>query len=65
MAWGLTPRLRSPTNAVVATGRNTDAVRTAVGEAEDLLVVHLDVTSPEDAEAAVKGLLTDSGASTC
>ena len=26
-------------NAVVATGRNTDAVRTAVGEAEDLLVV--------------------------
>jgi NAD(P)-dependent dehydrogenase (short-subunit alcohol dehydrogenase family) len=41
-------------NAVVATGRNTDAVRTAVGEAEDLLVVQLDVTSPEDAEAAVK-----------
>src|SRR5215207_5240728 len=40
-------------NAVVATGRNTDAVRTAVGEAEDLLVVQLDVTSPEDAEAAV------------
>ena len=41
-------------NAVVATGRNTDAVRTAVGEAEDLLVVQLDVTSREDAEAAVK-----------
>src|SRR5512132_2774774 len=41
-------------NAVVATGRNTDAVRTAVGEAEDLLVVQLDVTKPEDAEAAVK-----------
>jgi NAD(P)-dependent dehydrogenase (short-subunit alcohol dehydrogenase family) len=41
-------------NAVVATGRNTDAVRTAVGEAEDLLVVQLDVTSPEEAEAAVK-----------
>jgi NAD(P)-dependent dehydrogenase (short-subunit alcohol dehydrogenase family) len=41
-------------NAVVATGRNTDAVRTAVGEAEDLLVVQLDVTSQEDAEAAVK-----------
>jgi len=41
-------------NAVVATGRNTDAVRTAVGEAEDLLVVRLDVTRPEDAEAAVK-----------
>jgi NAD(P)-dependent dehydrogenase (short-subunit alcohol dehydrogenase family) len=41
-------------NAVVATGRNTDTVRTAVGEAEELLVVQLDVTSPEDAEAAVK-----------
>ena len=41
-------------NAVVATGRNTDAVRTAVGEAEDLLVVKLDVTSPQDTEAAVK-----------
>jgi NAD(P)-dependent dehydrogenase (short-subunit alcohol dehydrogenase family) len=41
-------------NAVAATGRNTDAVRTAVGEAEDLLVVQLDVTSPEEAEAAVK-----------
>ena len=41
-------------NAVIATGRNTDAVRTAVGEAEDLLVVRLDVTSREDAEAAVE-----------
>jgi NAD(P)-dependent dehydrogenase (short-subunit alcohol dehydrogenase family) len=41
-------------NAVVATGRNTDAVRMAVGEAEDMLVVQLDVTSPEAAEAAVK-----------
>src|SRR5436853_6998560 len=40
-------------NAVVATGRNTDAVCRAVGEAEDLLVAHLDVTSSEDAEAAV------------
>src|SRR5215218_3002892 len=39
-------------NAVVATGRNTDAVAKAVGEAEDLLVVKLDVTSPDDAEAA-------------
>jgi NAD(P)-dependent dehydrogenase (short-subunit alcohol dehydrogenase family) len=40
--------------AVVATGRNTDAVSKAVGEAEDLLVVKLDITSPADAEAAVK-----------
>ncbi len=41
-------------NAVVATGRNTDAVAEAVGPADDLLVVRLDVTSPADAEAAVQ-----------
>ncbi len=41
-------------NAVVATGRNPDAVAKAVGEADDLLVVKLDVTSTQDAEAAVK-----------
>jgi NAD(P)-dependent dehydrogenase (short-subunit alcohol dehydrogenase family) len=41
-------------NAVVATGRNTDAVAKAVGEAEDLLVVKLDITSPADAQAAVQ-----------
>jgi NAD(P)-dependent dehydrogenase (short-subunit alcohol dehydrogenase family) len=40
-------------NNVVATGRNPDAVARAVGEADDLLVVKLDVTSPQDAEAAV------------
>ena len=40
-------------NAVVATGRNPAAVATAVGEAEDLLVVKLDITSPAEAEAAV------------
>jgi NAD(P)-dependent dehydrogenase (short-subunit alcohol dehydrogenase family) len=41
-------------NAVVATGRNTDAVTKAVGEADDLLVVKLDITSRADAEAAVQ-----------
>jgi NAD(P)-dependent dehydrogenase (short-subunit alcohol dehydrogenase family) len=41
-------------NAVVATGRNTDAVAKAVGEADDLLVVKLDVTNPADAQAAVQ-----------
>jgi NAD(P)-dependent dehydrogenase (short-subunit alcohol dehydrogenase family) len=40
-------------HAVVATGRNTDAVAKTVGEADDLLVVKLDVTSRADAEAAV------------
>jgi NAD(P)-dependent dehydrogenase (short-subunit alcohol dehydrogenase family) len=41
-------------NAVVATGRNPDNVAKAVGEADDLLVVKLDVTSTQDAEAAVQ-----------
>jgi NAD(P)-dependent dehydrogenase (short-subunit alcohol dehydrogenase family) len=41
-------------NAIVATGRNTDAVAKAVGEADDLLIVKLDVTSTQDAEAAVQ-----------
>src|SRR5206468_3931930 len=41
-------------HAVVATGRNPDAVAKAVGDSDDLLVVQLDVTRPQDAEAAVK-----------
>jgi NAD(P)-dependent dehydrogenase (short-subunit alcohol dehydrogenase family) len=40
-------------NAVVASGRNPDAVTKALGEADDLLVVKLDVTDPADAQAAV------------
>jgi NAD(P)-dependent dehydrogenase (short-subunit alcohol dehydrogenase family) len=41
-------------DAVVATGRNTDAVTEALGETHNLLVVKLDVTSPADAETAVQ-----------
>jgi len=41
-------------HAVVATGRNTDAVAKAVGESDDLLVVKLDVTSRAEAEAAAR-----------
>src|SRR5438067_292260 len=41
-------------NAVVATGRNTDTVTKALGKADDLLVVKLDITNPEDAQAAVQ-----------
>src|SRR5213595_2717715 len=44
-------------NAVVASGRNTDAVSKAVGQADDLLVVKLDITNPADAEAAVKAAI--------
>ena len=39
---------------VVATGRSPDAVAQAVGEADDLVVVKLDVTRAQDAEAAVR-----------
>jgi NAD(P)-dependent dehydrogenase (short-subunit alcohol dehydrogenase family) len=40
--------------AVVATGRNTDAAADAIGQADHLLVVALDVTSLASAEAAVQ-----------
>jgi NAD(P)-dependent dehydrogenase (short-subunit alcohol dehydrogenase family) len=41
-------------DVVVATGRDPDPVAKAVGDADELLVVKLDVTSTEDAEAAVR-----------
>lgn len=41
-------------DAVVATGRNTEAVANAVGRAEGLLIAKLDVTNPADAQAAVQ-----------
>jgi NAD(P)-dependent dehydrogenase (short-subunit alcohol dehydrogenase family) len=44
-------------HAVVATGRNTDLVTKALGEAEDLLVVKLDVADPAEAQTAVAAAL--------
>ena len=44
-------------DAVVATGRDPGAVTDAVGKADDLLVVKLDVTSRTDADAAVRAAL--------
>jgi NAD(P)-dependent dehydrogenase (short-subunit alcohol dehydrogenase family) len=41
-------------NAVVATGRSPKKVAAAVGAADDLLVVKLDVTDPADGKAAVE-----------
>ena len=38
---------------VIATGRDPEAVRDALGDADGLLVVRLDVTSAADAEAAI------------
>jgi NAD(P)-dependent dehydrogenase (short-subunit alcohol dehydrogenase family) len=40
-------------HAVVATGRDPERVNAALGEADDLLAVKLDVTDPADAQAAV------------
>jgi NAD(P)-dependent dehydrogenase (short-subunit alcohol dehydrogenase family) len=48
-------------HAVVATGRNTEAVAQAVGEVDDLLVVRLDITSRTDAEAAVQAAVARFG----
>lgn len=44
-------------HSVVATGRNTESVTKAIGEAKDLLVLKLDITKKEDAEAALKATL--------
>ena len=41
-------------HAVVATGRNSDAVAKSLGLSNDLLAVTLDVTKRADAEAAVR-----------
>ena len=41
-------------HAVVATGRDPQRVARALGDAEDLLSVKLDVTDPADAQAAVQ-----------
>jgi NAD(P)-dependent dehydrogenase (short-subunit alcohol dehydrogenase family) len=41
-------------HAVVATGHNPERVSATLGEADDLLVVKLDVTDPADAQAAVQ-----------
>ncbi len=47
---------------VVATGRNTDAVASAIGLADNLLVVKLDVTRSADAQTALRAAVDRSGA---
>ena len=49
-------------NAVVATGRRPEAVKQALGGAQDdLLVVKLDITKPADAVAAIKAAVDGFG----
>jgi len=44
-------------DAVVATGRSAEAVSGSVGEAENLLVVELDITNPASADVAVRAAI--------
>ena len=44
-------------HSVVATGRDTDRISSALGQSSDLLPVKLDVTSAVDAEAAARAAL--------
>jgi NAD(P)-dependent dehydrogenase (short-subunit alcohol dehydrogenase family) len=46
---------------VVATGRNTEKIAKAFGDNDNLLVLKLDVTSPSDAEEAVKAAVEKFG----
>lgn len=46
---------------IVATGRNTGSVTKAIGKADNLLVVKLDVTKEADAEAAVNAAIEKFG----
>ncbi len=48
-------------NAVIATGRNPGAVSKALGDADDLMVVKLDVTNRADAETAVQAAIDHFG----
>jgi len=47
---------------VIATGRNPEKVAKALGDHDDLLVVKLDITNAEDAEAAVEAGIARFGA---
>jgi NAD(P)-dependent dehydrogenase (short-subunit alcohol dehydrogenase family) len=48
-------------HSVVATGRDAAKVAVAVGEYDNLLAIKLDVTRPQDAEAAVDAAVTKFG----
>jgi NAD(P)-dependent dehydrogenase (short-subunit alcohol dehydrogenase family) len=48
-------------NDVVATGRDVQKVKNAIGDHQSLLIVPLDVTSPADADAAVESAVQEFG----
>jgi NAD(P)-dependent dehydrogenase (short-subunit alcohol dehydrogenase family) len=57
MGLDITKAVLAAGDYVIATGRNTEKVSKAIGIAENLLVVKLDVTSASDAETAVKSAI--------
>lgn len=61
MGVDITKAALSAGHKVVATGRNTDSISKALGEAENLLIVKLDVTKQADAEAAVNAAVEKFG----
>src|SRR4051812_46120783 len=61
MGVDITKAALSAGHKVVATGRNINRVANALGEDENLLIVTLDVTKKEDAEAAVKAAVEKFG----
>jgi NAD(P)-dependent dehydrogenase (short-subunit alcohol dehydrogenase family) len=48
-------------NAVVATGRDPEAVKATIGQSDELLAAKLDVTKPDDATAAVEAAVARFG----
>jgi NAD(P)-dependent dehydrogenase (short-subunit alcohol dehydrogenase family) len=61
MGVDITKAVLAAGHAVVATGRNKERVAQALGEADNLLVVTLDVTKPADAAAAVQAAVARFG----
>src|SRR5580658_5358845 len=48
-------------NDVLATGRDVQKVKNAIGDHQSLLIAPLDVTSPADADAAVESAVQEFG----
>ncbi len=61
MGVDITKAVLAAGDKVVATGRDTNSIAKAIGEAENLLIVKLDVTNPTDAENAVNAAIEKFG----
>ena len=61
MGLDITKAVLAAGHSVVATGRNKEKVAQAIGAADNLLVVTLDITKPAEAEAAVQAAVEKFG----